>query len=154
MRHKTFILLLIFTLFSSSILFAQGISLPQSPPIDIELTANTSLQANGQVEIRVKVTPQEDMHAQISCLLPKEAKLLKEKGVMLSLYHDKYGYNQQRQSQYRYAARLWVGPLEKGKTKEFVFHINISNGRYEFITVIDALAKWGTKEKSLVVDLK
>lgn len=137
----------------SSYIFVQE-SGPLPPPVDIEFTMEDIPRVGEEVTLRLKVTPQEDMHADISCLLPEGIESIREKGLMVRPYRDRR-YGEQQQTRYRQAIELWVGPLKGGATKEFVFRVKVPDKeRYELIARAEALAKWGVKEEILVIDIE
>ena len=134
--------------------FAQGSGEPQPPPVNIEISMRTISKVGGTVELKIKVTPEEDMHADISCLLPEGIKPVREKGVIVRPCMEREGLDLQQQTRYMEAIELWVGPLEAGATKEFSFQVLIPDKeKYEFIARVEALAKWGVKERVFAVQL-
>ncbi len=96
---------------------------PQSPPVDIVFTSVNSPVAGQELTLTLKVTPLEDMHADISCLLPEGIAPIREDGIMVRPYMDRQPYNQEQQVRYSYAIGLWVGPLTANTAKEFTFRI-------------------------------
>lgn len=128
---------------------------PQPPPVEINFSIGTIYRVGEEVELKIKVTPKEDMHADISCLLPWGIEPVREEGLMLRPYIGRYPPDIQRQSRYRQEVALWLGPLAGGIAKEFSFRVVIPDKeRYEFIARVQALAKWGLKEKSLIIDIQ
>ena len=131
-----------------------GAAGPQSPPVDITFTVGTIFRVGEEVELKIKVTPQEDMHADISCLLPRGIEPVREEAVIVRPYRGRYPHDIKRRTNYMEAVALWTGPLEGGRTKEFSFRVVIPDKeRYEFIARVQALAKWGVKEKSVIIDI-
>ena len=127
----------------------------QPPPIDIAFTLENSPQAGQEAVLKLKVIPFEDMHADISCLLPEGIEPVREAGVMVRPYEEKHWRNRQQQPSHIEVVQLWVGPLTAGTTKEFVFRVKVPDKeRYELIARVEALAKWGIKEEVLVIEIK
>ena len=132
-----------------------GAAGPLSPPVDIEFSVGNISGVGEEVELKIKVTPQEDMHVDISCLLPWGIEPIRERGVMVRPYRSREPYDIEREMRYMEAIQLWVGPLEAGVTKEFSFRVVIPDKeRYEFIARVEALAKWGVKEKVFGIEIK
>jgi hypothetical protein len=128
---------------------------PLPPPVNIEFTVVNTPQAGEETMLKVIVTPLEDMHADISCVLPEGVRLVMEEGLMLHPYMDRHLYNEQEFPLHREAIGLWVGPLAGGESKEFAFRVVISDrGSYGFLAIVEALSKWGIKKEVLVIDIK
>lgn len=128
---------------------------PLPPPVEIEFTTENTPRVGEEVTLRLKVTPLEDMHADISCLLPEGIRPIREKGIIVRPCMDREWHRREQQTRYMEAVELWVGPLEGGITKEFVFRVVIPDKeRYELIARVEALAKWGVKEEVLVIDIE
>jgi hypothetical protein len=133
---------------------AQTSTQPQPPPVDIVISAPNNPVVGTEIPITIKVKPQVDMHADISCALPLNVEPVYEKGVRIMPYHSRGIPNIKRQIQCRLSAGLWAGPLKAGETKEFTFKVKTTQkGSYLLICVVQALAKWGEKEGSLVVNV-
>ncbi len=153
-----FVLGIILRIFSS-IGFAQtpvtSANAPQPPPVDIVFTAVNTPIAGQELILTLKVTPLEDMHADISCLLPEGVEPIREDGIMVRPYMDRQPHNQEQQIRYRYAIGLWVGPLTANTAKEFTFRVKASDkGNYGLIAHVEALAKWGIKEEPLAINIE
>lgn len=139
----------------SSYASAQSSPGPQPPPVDIKLAMVGAPRIGEKTEIKLTVTPLEDMDADISCLLPQGIEPIREEGIMLLPYRERYIYDIQREMEYQYAVGLWIGPLKAGITKEFTFHIIVPDKQlYQLIAHLEALAKWGAKEDVLVIDIE
>jgi hypothetical protein len=128
------------------------------PPVDITLTTQNIPAIGEAVTVVLRVTPLEDMHADIRCLLPEGVKPVMDPGLMVHLYEDRYLQSEQAFASYppvqREVIGLWVGPLPAGETKELVFRVTITEaGTYEFTAVVEALAKWGIKEETLSINI-
>lgn len=150
--------LLLFSLFCQ--VYADASSGPQPPPVEISLTTeNINVAPGDEVVLHLKVTPLEDMHLDISCVLPEGVMPVMVPGIMLRPYMERdmhrfddpfMGMPMQRD-----AVVLSVGPVVGGQMREFAFRVIIpETGNYEFIAVIEALAKWGIKEKNLIIEVK
>jgi len=129
---------------------------PLPPPVNIEFTTESTPAVNTETIFKLKVTPQEAMHADISCLLPGGIEPVRDEGIMALPYEDSYPFpNTESQPIYTQKISLWVGPLEAGITKEFTLRAIIPDkNRYELIARVEALAKWGIKDEILVIDIK
>lgn len=128
---------------------------PLPPPIDIKFTLENVPIEGGEAIVKLKVTPSEDMHADISCLLSEAVEPVKEGEVVVRPYVGRHPSAGQQSTIYAETVELWVGFLEAGITKEFTFRVIIPDkNRYELIAVVEALAKWGMKEQSLVIDIE
>lgn len=132
---------------------------PQPPPVDISLTVeNTTIAENDEVVLYLKVMPLEDMHLDISCVLPEGAVPVKGHGIMVQPYIGRIAYNfddpftdtlKQRNS-----VTVFVGPVVGGQMKEFAIRVVMAEtGAHEFIAIVKALAKWGVKEEKFVVNI-
>lgn len=127
---------------------------PLSPPVNIEFSIDSTPKLGEEVTLRLTITPLEDMHAEISCLLPEGVEVIREKGIMVRPYRERF-HTAQKLPMYRQAVVLSVGPLKGGITKEFVFRAKVSKvGQYELIAQLKALAKWGVKEEFLVLNIE
>ncbi|TBR18799.1 hypothetical protein EPO66_01135 [bacterium] len=143
----------------SSIIFAQIPGSSDSgiptPPVNIIFTTQNTPQIDVETTLILKVTPLEDMHADISCFLPEGIEPVRENGILARPYANRQQHNQGQQPRYRYAIELWVGPLSAGITKEFTFRVKVpDNKRYELLARVEALAKWGVKEEPLVINIE
>jgi hypothetical protein len=146
------------SVFVGSSAFGQPNSGPLPPPVNIEIATASVPKTGEEIELIIKVTPQEDMHADISCLLPEGVEPIREQGVRIMPFRENQMPINRRQlmrrMNYRFSAGLWVGPLPANQTKEFVLRVNIANpGNYELICRVDALAKWGEKEKIFTINV-
>ncbi len=136
-------------IFSFSILAG---SLP--PPVDIEFGAETTPIVGEEIELKLKITPFEDMYVDISCLLPQGVKPVREKGVIVQPCRQEYLLYVQPETLYIEAIHLWAGRLKANIVKEFTFRIIIPDKqKYELIARIEALAKWGIKDGILTIDI-
>ena len=147
-------------LFLSLALTAGLTALPQStfnlpaPPVTLEYSVSGAPKAGDQAAITITVTPQEDMHLDINCLLPRGVAPVIEPGVQIVPYREKFTPNLERQKNYRLGANIFTGPLKAGETKAFTFHVVISSsGTYNFVCLADALKTWGQKELDFSVDV-
>ncbi|MEK6714495.1 MAG: hypothetical protein AABY43_00405 [Candidatus Omnitrophota bacterium] len=134
-----------------------GAAEPLPPPVNIEFTTENAPSIDTETVLKLKVTPQEDMHADISCLLPEGIEPIRKEGIIILPYDDRGQFFSDGPNQpvYTQKIELWVGPLETGIAKEFTFRVIISDkNKYELIAVVEALAKWGIKEQSLVMDIE
>ncbi len=130
-------------------------NIPLSPPVDIVFTAVNSPAIGQELILTLKVAPFEDMHVEIACLLPVGITVREDEGITVCPFRDSHRFSRQYEGKYYGTALLYVGPLAKGAAKEFIFRLNIpAKGKYELVSYVDALAKWGTKEESLTVDIK
>ena len=138
---------------------------PDPPPVTIEMTADKASAFVGDIiEIRIQVTPSEAMHVDIQCLLPEAVKPVRENGVKIRPGKEQQrprgkslqkGHGRTPAPIYKEAVKLWVGPLPAGEAREFAFQVHAERkGAYKLIAIVDALAKWGTKEKDLVINVR
>lgn len=152
---RLFLLEVIILTVISSYVFAQETGGPPPPPIDVKITAENIPQVGEEVKLKIEVIPQEDMHIDIRCLLPEGIRLVEKKGFMVRPCIGRERYRKETQTRYREAVGLWVGPLEGGITREFVFRVMIPDKkRYPFVVCVDALARWGSKEEILIIDIE
>ena len=147
---------LIWIIFSS--VLAQEISpapaRPLPPPIDIEFDAETTPIAGEETELKLKIIPLENMHTDISCLLPQGVEPVREEGAIVQPCRQEHLLYSQPETIYIEAIRLWVGPLKANIAKEFTFRVIIPDKqKYELIARVEALAKWGVKEVILTIDI-
>lgn len=128
-------------------------SQPLPPPVDIEFTSEgVSGMAEGELLIKVTVTPQEDMHADIRCLLPEGVEPQDAQGMMVSPSDESRFLDIPSDILYHQVIGLHVGPLKAGISKEFSFRIKITDHeQHELIVIVEALAKWGMKTQRLTV---
>ncbi len=150
-----FIISLFFCAFTRQIAASTGE--PSSPPVNIEFTLENTPSVGEEAVLKLTVTPLEDMHADISCLLPEGIEVGREQGVMVRPYMgmglEEPLFHEQEQIIYTEVIELYVGLLKANITKEFTFRVIISdNQTYELIARVDALAKWGVKQKNLVIN--
>lgn len=132
--------------------FSQGTEQSQ-PPVDIEFIAPGNPHINQGLTITIKVTPQKDINARLSCLLPIGVEPIKQKGAIILPYWDVYFFNKERKDKYLYAAELSLGLLKAGSPKEFAFRVKVSQkGSYEFLAILDAFSR-GKKEKVFLVEI-
>ena len=138
---------------------------PEAPPVNIELTSDQSSAFAGETfKIRVKVTPQQTMHADIRCLLPEAIQPVRNPGIQIwpvakgkqvRRPEPSNGHGRQHLQLYKESVKLWVGLIPAGEVKEFSFLVNApKKGNYKLIVVVEALAKWGEKEKELVIHVR
>ena len=152
----TGVISLLFTISTHSVTAENGGPLP--PPVEIAFTLENAPQAGGEAILKLIVTPLEDMHLDISCALPEGVMPVMEPGIRLQPYENRDINSMEAptifQPMYKEAVGLWVGPVTAGQTKEFVFSITITeSGNYEFVAVVEALAKWGVKQEILALDV-
>ncbi len=138
--------------------FAQSNStdpnLPSPPPVTLVYSVAGTPQAGTPIAINVKVTPQEDMHLDINCLLPQGVEPVYEPGVRIIPYAEKYTSDTISRRGYLLMAGLWTGPLSAGVIQEFTFHVTVSQkGSYKLICLADALAKWGQQEADYTLNV-
>ena len=108
--------------------------------------------------LHLEVTPLEDMHLDISCVLPEGVIPVMDPGIMIQPYVGRSMLNLDDSfidmPMQRDVVVLSVGPVVGGQMKEFVFRVTIPEaGSYEFIAVVEALAKWGVKREKLIVNV-
>ncbi|MFH1622390.1 MAG: hypothetical protein ABIA97_04635 [Candidatus Omnitrophota bacterium] len=132
---------------------------PMAPPLDIAFTLDNTPQVGGEAVLKLIVTPLEDMHLDISCALPDGVMPVMESGIRLQPYENRDINNMEAPTIYQPMCKevvgLWVGPVAAGQTKEFVFSVTITeSGNYEFVAVIEALAKWGIKQEVLIINIE
>lgn len=154
-------------LFFSVSVFAQDKPLP--PPVDISFNFEGIPQIGKEVGIKVKVTPKEEMHAEITCFLPAGLEAITDKkDINLRHVRDEEPYGQRYIKDNREKVRgnkdkkqikptalcLWLGPIKANETKEYIFQVKIPDSqRYEIVCRAQAMAKWGFKDESFVIDL-
>ncbi len=140
-----------FCVFTRQIAASTGGPLP--PPVDINFTLENIPSVDEEVVLKLTVTPLEDMHADISCLLPEGIQLVREQGIMVLPARDRYFPDtSQEKTLYFEAIELYVGPLQANTTKEFTFRVIIPDNQiYELIARVEALAKWGVREEVLMI---
>lgn len=126
-----------------------------TPPADIVFSLQDTPQAGSEIILKLKVTPQEDIYGNISCIFPKEIKLLNEEEIRAEFYRDRYLHEEKEEISSQTIV-LWVGPLLKEEgPKEFSLHLIIPNKeRHEFIARVEAMSEWATKEEVFVIDLR
>lgn len=124
------------------------------PPVNMEFTAENTPEAGKEIILKLKVTPLEDMHAEISCLLPQEIEPIIDNNVRVKLYKEKQPISQNL-SVYKQKIVFYTGPLKGGIAREYLFRIKVSDiGKYELIGRAEALAKWRIKDNKLVLNIK
>lgn len=136
--------------------FAQGPAVNEGippPPVEVQFSLVNAPSVGADTLLKVKVKALEDIHVDISCLLPEGIEPIQERGVTVRPYEDVGGIlGQQYQTIYAEALELWVGLLKSGTTQEFVFRVKIPDKKkYDLIARIEALAKWGVREEVLAV---
>lgn len=155
----SFVIGIILTIFFPST-FAQEGGGPLPPPVEIEFTAENTPIVGEEVTLKLIVIPLEDIHADISCLLPEGVRLVEE-GVTVCRHnpHDDigrylYGFDIEDRLRYTREVQLWSGPLEGRITKEFFLQVVVPDKkRYELIIQVEILGEWLVKEKSVVIDI-
>ena len=155
-----FFLTVVAWIMNSSYVVAQEIGIdmrgPQPPPVEISLTMeNTAVAPGDDIVLHLEVTPLEDMHLDIRCVLPEGVVPAIDPGIMIQPYMGRSMFLDDPFTDMpvqRDSVVLSVGPVVGGQMKEFVFRVTIpAAGSYEFIAVVEALAKWGIKEEVLVI---
>ena len=122
------------------------------PPADIEINTASVEGKSNQLEIRIKVTPQEDMHLDISCFLQGMRPLM-QKGMRLRRNNPRRYmamHESERNLNSSLNVGLWTGPLKGGISKDLTFRVIMLKAKEcKIIANIKGLAKWGIKEKTL-----
>jgi hypothetical protein len=123
--------------------------------VDIAISAPDNLQTGQEIPITIKVTPQTDMHADISCLLPKGVMPIHGKGMHIMPYPQRGMFsNIERQKQYRLSVGLCRGLLKAGETKELIFKVKISQkGSYNLLCVVNSRVNRGEKNAALIINV-
>lgn len=91
---------------------------PLPPPVDIEVTTENTPQVNQEVTLIIRVNPLEDIHADISCLLPEGVNVVRHEGIMVQPCMDRYQPEDTAEKRYNEAVGLWVGPMQANTVKE------------------------------------
>ncbi|MGE5279452.1 MAG: hypothetical protein ACM3L6_01740 [Deltaproteobacteria bacterium] len=121
-----------------------------SPPVDIQFTFENTPMVEGEALLKVTVMPQEDMHVDISCLLPEGVEAVLNQGVSVRPHEESHGIDSDLSFSYKDEIILWVGPLKAGEPKEFLFKVKfLGSQNHELVARIKALAKWGVKDQVL-----
>jgi hypothetical protein len=121
---------------------------------DIQFTTPVDSSAGAEIPVTMKITPQEDIRADISCLLPKGVMPVPGKGVHIMPYYQRGIPNMDRQKQYRFSAGLFRGLLKAGETKEFTFSIKApQKGSYNLLGVVNSMPNWEEKDAVLTVNV-
>ena len=148
-----FIFLLSLPIYFVSFVFCQDVEnsmLP--PPVEIQFSLENVPTAGDEAILKLKVTPLEDMHVDISCLLPVGIESVQGYGMAIRPYENSQGINLEREMIYREVIGLWTGPIKSGDIKEFSFRVKVlDKEKHELIARVEALAKWGIKEEILTI---
>lgn len=136
--------------------FAQESVEPLPPPIEIIFITENVPQLDSETVLKLRATPLEDMHAEITCFLPEGIEPVREKGILVRPYiNDRDMLNIEQAIKYTEVVDLWIGQLRAGITKEFSFRVIIHNKeRYKLIARVAALEKWGEKEAVLNINME
>ena len=138
-----FVLLLSVLALSSGELFA---GLPLPPPVDI--TIQKTFLSGGEIEITATIIARQDVHLDMSCLLPEGVKVIAERPVLLPGGMSSLGNPFQPGVQrYPRALWLWAGEMKRGHRRELSFRVKVTDGKSHQLAVrAKALAEWGIKE--------
>jgi hypothetical protein len=141
----------IFQVFFSCLLCAQNTEGPQLPPVNVEFKLMNTPQVGGDAEIKLIVTPQEDMHIDISVLVPEGLKARPEDGFPI-MPQNNASMNPVSSKSSAELINFWVGPVKAKDTKEYVFHIKISEqGKHSLVAQIRDLMQYGVKQEVLEI---
>jgi hypothetical protein len=113
----------------------------------------TTPKIGEELELKITVIPEEDLTAEITCLLPDGIEIVRQKGLIIMPYrHRGWPVTQEPQRIYNQALRLWAGPLKAATPQEFAFRVVIlQKTTYEFIARVSGLGEWGVKEKAYTI---
>jgi len=134
---------------------------PLPPPVEITFITQNAPAVGEDIQLILQVTALEDMHADIRCLLPEgvEGVMQPELMVMpvmgggapLFLPPDA---DMSTLPQYTEEIILFTGPLVAGEIKEFTFSVKAhESGHYELAARVQAMAKWGSIDEPLILDI-
>ena len=161
MRKREILLYFIFVLtfialFSSNVMAV----IPPAPPVDIEfMNADASLIGRERI-LKISILPHEDIHADISCIVPDGVWLVLKPEFVVNQYleddlnNELTSTNSLITSQKKIIS-MSTGLLPVGYRKDFIFSIIFTKkGNYELKAIVDPLSKWGIKEKTLMVNIE
>jgi hypothetical protein len=131
-----------------------GTTEPLSPPVEIQFNLQNSPVVGGEAKLKLTVRPLQDMHADISCLLPEWIEFVDDGTVNLRPCDENKIFDGGESVVYPEAVELFVGPLAAGTIKVFSFSVRINNkGIYRLIARVQALAQWGVKEEIFIIEV-
>ena len=124
------------------------------PPVELQFSIDNPPAGIGEVKLKLSLKALEDMHADISCLLPEGIEFVDNGSTNLRPSDEVKILDGDKPVFYPEAAELFVGPMVAGTTKEFSFSVRINNkGVYKLIARAQAMAIWGIKEEVLVIEI-
>jgi len=132
----------------------QSASGPLPPPVEIILTHKNISESISEITLRM--TPLEDMHVDIKCLLLEGLEGIQGNNLMIMPYIEEMpGSGMASGVNYMESVGLLVGPISAGVTKEFVFTVKENKKQaHEIIVHVQALAKWGIKEENFIINVQ
>lgn len=155
LRYKFLSFVLVIFSFAGT-LFAQSETealLP--PPVEISFTLQNTSIPGGLVVIKFSARATEDVHVDISCLLPEGVEVVDGGLLNLRSCHEIRNSEVRGPIIYRDEIAFYTGLVSAGATKDFYFTVRITQeGEYALIGRAQALAQWGIKEQVFKIDLR
>ena len=120
---------------------------PQPPPVDVGFTLMNNPKVGEDAEVRLKVTPREDMHLDIRILIPEGLETKYEDGFQIE--RDKNLIMEPvSDEKYNQIITFYVGPVKEGETTEYISHLKIlKQQKQKLILQIQDLMKYGFKQE-------
>jgi hypothetical protein len=154
MKGKKYIhsVLLAFSLFFISP-FVLALEL-QSPPVEIEFLCENEPNAGGIANILLRISAHENLHAEISIVMEQKIEII-ERGILVGKNMETNPLMKQREISHPRKTVLFVGKIDPGETREFVFSIAIPDvDDYSLIAVVNPLSKWSEKAQELLISVQ
>ena len=146
-KMMSIIMLIEILIFCNSGVNAEEVSGPQPPPVDVEFTLMNNPKVGEEAEVRLKVTPREDMHLDIRILIPEGLETKYEDGFQIE--RDKNLIMEPvSDEKYNQIITFYVGPVKEGETTEYISHLKIlKQQKQKLILQIQDLMKYGFKQE-------
>lgn len=133
------------------LLSAQNMEAPQLPAVDVEFKLLSTPLVGGEAEVSLKVTPLVNADLDISVIVPEGFKAKLEDGFPV-MPQNGASTDPVSGRNYIESINLFVGPVKANETKEYIFHIIISEqGKHTILAQIQDLMKYGVIQKSLEI---
>ncbi len=142
-------------LFLIGFLFNVSAQINEPLPPPVEITMNASVDAD-DITIMIEITPLEDMHLDLSCMLPLGVEPVISSEINLrSIEPSAISIKERIENNYRNSIVLYVGFLPANKTATYQFKVKVSdNKEYKLIAITQALSKWGAKQETMQIGIR
>jgi hypothetical protein len=150
---KRFFSSVVFFFFSFTITIPLVFGDSAFPPVDLDIFYQETGSSGNEVEIFFEITPREDLHLDISCVIPEgvEPELTKE--LYLRSYRPELPFeNFKERMKYKNAVTMHAGPVKAGEMMSFSFKVRIDPSRENtFILQAKSVTQSGMQEKLLTI---